>query len=326
MKSSPEIQLAQDLIRMPSTPGSGGEAVVAQFLADRLETAGFRTVVHNYGDGEHSNVVARWGRDDQPAVCLSGHLDTVTVVEEHWQFDPYAADIVGSRLLGRGSVDMKAGVAAMVHAVEAYVASAAPDATPVTVLLTAEEEVGSLGAAALAREPGLLAPSRLLLVAEPTSNQPAVGHRGALWLDLVASGRSCHGSTPQLGENAIERLMDGLMLVRDWCARHATGHEVLGGRTLNIGRLNGGVLRNIVPDCAVAELDIRTPSEEEQSTLVDTLTTLMGDLARVEPIVSLPPVYTSPTDPTFRLVQAVARARVAVTDPPTVARFFTPAC
>lgn len=324
MVVSPELELAQKLIRVRSTPESLNELRVAELLADRLEAAGFDTELHTYG-GHQGNVVARWGRRDVPAVCLSGHLDTVTVVEEDWRHDPYAGEVVGGRLYGRGAVDMKTGVAAIVRAAEMYVASSPPEEAPIALVLTAEEEVGSLGAAAMADEPRLLPESSLLLIAEPTSNQPVLGHRGAVWLDLAAKGRSCHGSTPQLGENAIEKLIDGLQLVRDWCENNPTEHDVLGPRTLNIGRLNGGVLRNIVPERAVAQLDFRTPSGTEQSTLAGMLTTLLADQVNVEPILSLPPVYTEPTDPMVRLVREVAEHHLDIDHGSPVARFFTDA-
>jgi succinyl-diaminopimelate desuccinylase len=323
MSVGPDVELAQQLIRMPSTPESRSEHRVAELLADRLDAAGFETSVHVYDDRQ-SNVVARWGNPDRPAICLSGHLDTVTVVEEDWKFDPWGAEIVGSRLYGRGAVDMKTGVAALVHAAETYVASAAQDATPVALVLTAEEEVGSLGAAALARD-ALLPESSFLLIAEPTSNQPVLGHRGALWLNLVAYGRSCHGSTPQLGENAIEKLVDAVGLVRAWCAENPTPHEVLGARTLNIGRFNGGVLRNIVPDRAIAELDFRSPSLSEQATLADSLTALLEGRVSVEQILSLPPVYSEPDDPTIRMAAQVVDRHVDTAGNPRVARFFTDA-
>lgn len=323
MVSSPELELAQKLIRIRSTPDSRNELQVAELLADRLEAAGFNTHLHTYG-GHHGNVVARWGRPDVPAVVLSGHLDTVTVVEEDWRHDPYGADVIDGQLYGRGAVDMKTGVAAIVHAAERYVASAPQDGAPIALVLTAEEEVGSLGAAALA-DSELLPESRLLLIAEPTSNQPVLGHRGAVWLDLVARGRSCHGSTPQLGENAIEKLIDGLQLVRRWCEDNPTEHDQLGPRTLNLGRLSGGVLRNIVPDRAVAQLDFRTPSGTEQSTLPGTLATLLADQVDVQSILSLPPVYTESSHPMVRLVRDVAEHHLDVERGNSVARFFTDA-
>jgi succinyl-diaminopimelate desuccinylase len=324
MTLSPDLELARQLIQLPSSPESGGEPQVARLVADRLNSAGFSVSVDAYGD-DHINVVGRWGDPDRPAICLSGHLDTVTVVEEDWSTNPYGADIVGSRLYGRGAVDMKTGVAALVRAAEEYIASPPPDAVPVALVLTAQEEVGSLGAFALTRDPGLLPDSRFLLIAEPTSNQPVLGHRGAVWLDLVAQGRSCHGSTPHLGDNAIEKLVDALQAVRRWAEDNEVSHEVFGPRTLNIGRIRGGVLRNIVPDAAVAELDFRTPLEEDAVALADTLGKLVEGRAAIERILSLPPVYTAPWNPWVQLVRQVAGGHVELTDGTPVARFFTDA-
>ena len=323
MVMSPELELARQLIRIRSTPESRNELQVAELLADRLESAGFDTRLHAYGD-RHGNVVARWGRPDVPAVSLSGHLDTVTVVEEDWHHDPYGAEVIDGRVYGRGAVDMKTGVAAIVCAAERYIASSPPEDAPVTLILTAEEEVGSLGAADLAAA-GLLPDTRFLLISEPTSNRPMVGHRGAVWLVLVASGRSCHGSTPHLGENAIERLMDSLGTLREWCDDNPTEHDSLGPRTLNVGRVDGGVLRNIVPARAVAELDFRTPSRTEQATLARTLATVLADKVTVQSVLSLPPVYTEPSHPLVRLAREVAEHHLEVECGDAVARFFTDA-
>jgi succinyl-diaminopimelate desuccinylase len=324
MNPTSELDLARELIRLPSTPLSAGEPRIANLLADRLDRAGFAVTVDSY-ESEHTNVVARWGAPDRPAICLSGHLDTVPVVEEEWRFDPYGAQIVGSRLYGRGAVDMKTGVAALVRAAQEYVSAPPPNAAPLSLVLTAQEEVGSLGAAALTRDRRLLPESRCLLIAEPTSNQPVLGHRGAVWLDLVAEGRSCHGSTPHLGENAVLKLIDALRLVRQWAEDHEASHEVLGRRTLNIGCIRGGTLRNIVPDRATAELDFRTPLEDDAATLADTLADAVGKLVGVEPVLSLPPVFTPADDPWVLLVRRAASRHVDLANSTSAARFFTDA-
>lgn len=324
MTQDPTLELAQQLIRLPSTPESGGQPHIAELLADRLETAGFTVAIDRY-DGDHCNVVARWGPPEQPAICLSGHLDTVTVIEKNWRFNPYGGDIIGSRVYGRGAVDMKTGVAALTRAAEEYVASPPPNPMPLSLVLTGQEELGSLGATALARQRGLLPESRFLLIAEPTSNQPALGHRGAVWLDLVAQGRSCHGSTPQLGENAIAKLLDGLRLVQQWTKDHPASHTILGHRTLNIGQVRGGALRNIVPDHAVAELDFRTPLHSDAVTLAETLSTLLAAHVTVEPVLSLAPVFTPATNAWVDLTRQIASRHAHLAEQPPVAGFFTDA-
>lgn len=186
MIRTPDVDLARQLIRMPSTPESGGEPLVAELLAGRLESAGFTVQMDRYDDA-HVNVVARWGDPGRPALCMSGHLDTVTVIEDQWSTDPHAADVVGSRLYGRGAVDMKTGVAAMIQAAEDFVAAPPPDAVPVALVLTAQEEVGSLGASALTRKAGLLPESQFpadrgadLEPARARSPRRAVGGSGVV--------------------------------------------------------------------------------------------------------------------------------------------------
>jgi succinyl-diaminopimelate desuccinylase len=152
-----------------------------------------------------------------------------------------------------------------------------------------------------------------------------LGHRGALWLDLVSQGRSCHGSTPHLGENAIDKLVEALSRVSVWAEETATTHEVLGRRTLNTGRIRGGTLRNIVPDLAIAELDFRTAFEEDAHTIPARLDELLDQLATVQPVLSLPPVYTSPDNSWVRLTREVASRHIDLSDAPLVARFFTDA-
>ncbi len=270
-------------------------------------------------------MVARWGRRDVPSLCLTGHLDTVPVVEADWTRDPYGGSVDDGRLWGRGSSDMKAGAAAAVHAAVAHARSAPRSQAPLSLILTAQEELGCLGAAHLAEDPSTLPAVCALMVAEPTSNQPLLGHRGAVWLDLVARGRSCHASTPHLGENAIDKLVEGLRAVHDWVDRHPSGHEVLGNRTLSVGRIEGGVLRNIVPDRAVAQLDFRVSDADDITGLPAALAAVIAGQGDVERVLGLPPVFSSTDAPFVRDVRQVAQAHAVTSPPPAAARFFTDA-
>lgn len=317
------VELAQALVRMVSTPDSGGQEAVAGYLADRLDAAGFQVLMQPYAAG-HANVVAYHGVPGSPALCLSGHLDTVAVVHEQWAADPHAGEIVDGRLIGRGAVDMKSGVAAMVHAVEEHIRESAPGPAGILLLLTAQEEVGCLGARALAEavDEGALPVPQVdaMVICEPTSNRPLVGHRGAIWVDVETTGRSCHASTPQLGENAVEKLTACLDRIRAWCHEHPSRHPLLGDRTLNIGTVTGGVMRNVVPDRASAELDFRVPYD---AGLAGELRETIAPLGEVREVLALPPVCSDENDP---WVQSV-RELCGEPDPgsPAVARFFTDA-
>ncbi len=183
------------------------------------------------------NVFAAWG---DPVVTLSTHMDTVP------PFFPSRED--GEHIWGRGACDAKGIIASMLVAVESLLAEGARG---VAVLFVVGEERNSAGALAASRcPPG----SRYLINGEPTENRLALGSKGALRVELRASGRMAHSAYPELGESAIEKLLDALEAIR---RIPLPADPVLGSSTLNIGTISGGRAPNVVPDSAQAELLVR---------------------------------------------------------------------
>jgi len=205
-----------------------------------------------------------------------------------------------------------------------------PQNTPVAFVVRkyrpGGEELGCLGASALSADPNLLPWAHSLLVAEPTSNRVLIGHRGAVWLDLVARGRSCHGSTPELGVNAVHLLVDALANVRRWHEDNPSVHDALGPRTLSTGTISGGVQRNVVPDSARAEIDFRAGELDDWRTLGDNLAGVVGDSVDVVPNVSVGPVYSDSEAGFVRVASAIAGERGIEAPEPPVAQFITDAC
>ena len=201
------VALAQQLVRI-DTAGRG-ELAAAQLLEGILAQAGARVELVHLGPGRAS-LVAYAGEAQtlsdgsvRPPLVLSGHLDTVPAATEGWTCDPLGGELVDECVTGCGAADMKAGVAALVVAVERFLASGgpgqvvtAPHAPAIVLVLSAAEETGCLGAQQVA-EAGLVPPGGPLLVAEPTANRIALGHKGALWVEYVARGISAHGSRPE---------------------------------------------------------------------------------------------------------------------------------
>ena len=246
------IALTRKLVQFDTRNPPGGEEACARFLAELLQGAGFEVRQHAFAEGR-INLIARGpGASHRAPLCLSGHLDTVPLGEAPWRRDPLAGIVEGDRLYGRGASDMKSGVAAMVAA--ACSVGPHPD---MCLVLTAGEENGCEGARFLAQ--GGYLPDRLgaLVVGEPTANVPLVGHKGVLWLEVEVSGRTAHGSAPELGDNAVYK---AARLVRrlERFAFDGAAHPVLGGPTLNVGMIRGGANINSVPDRAVVSVDIRT--------------------------------------------------------------------
>jgi len=183
------------------------------------------------------NVLAEWG---DPVVTLSTHMDTVP------PFFPSSED--AEFIHGRAACDTKGIIAAMIHAVAALLAAGERN---LALLFVVGEERNSAGAYHAAAHPR---GSKFLINGEPTENKLALGSKGALRYEIVARGKMAHSAYPELGDSAIEKMLDALDRVR--CISLPVD-ELLGPSTINIGTISGGRAPNIIADEAHAELMIR---------------------------------------------------------------------
>ena len=280
--SDDALDLACELVRLDTR--GGGESAAAAILASRLEDAGLSVTVHETRPGR-ANLVARHG-DDTP-VTLTGHLDTVPADETAWSFDPLAGDVVDGRLRGRGSSDMKAGVAAAVVAATEHVRAGGRG---VQVVLTFGEETGCEGAREIPAD--ALSPSGTLLVAEPTANRVVLGHKGVLWLVLRASGIPAHGSRPDLGHNALVDLARAAVRIHEYDGWPASATH--GATTANVGMMRAGVQPNVVPDRAALTVDLRLVPGDTADAAEATVVGLAGSPVATERLVELPLIDTDP--------------------------------
>src|SRR5258708_17605563 len=240
------IALTRSLLRFDTVNPPGSERDCARHLGALLEGWGFRVAYHEYEDARTS-VIARAGAEDSPPLCLTGHIDTVPLGATAWSRDPFAGETDGDRLYGRGSSDMKAGVAAILLAARKLAKKIA--GTPgVVIVLTAAEEGGCIGSEHLARTQ-LLGRAGAMIVGEPTSNYPYVGHKGSLKFHARFRGVSAHGSTPELGVNAIYKAVRAVSKLEAFDFGQPA-HPVIGKPTMNVGTFEGGNTVNAVPDAA----------------------------------------------------------------------------
>jgi succinyl-diaminopimelate desuccinylase len=218
---------------------------------------------------------------------------------------------------------MKGGTAAVVIAAE-RVAALGRGRAGLEVVLCAGEETGCDGALALTRADGALGRAGALLVAEPTTNYPCVAHKGVVWLDALAEGRTAHGSMPHLGENAIHKVARAITRLDDF-AFDVDTHPLLGDPTLNIGTVSGGININSVPDRARAGLDVRTVPGLDADAVLAQLAAAAGDEVRIETRLALDPVDTDPGDAWVQEVFAVMGAVVGEAPEPRGLAYFTDA-
>ena len=261
------VALTRELVRVDSrnpslVPGAPGEVAVAKALADVLESWGFETETREAAPGR-PNVIAwtRSGSDDDgcaasrpdtASLMFNGHLDVVGV--EGMVHAPFDAETRDGRMYGRGSTDMKGGVAAMCAA-----AARAADAGARDILITAvaDEEFESVGTSALIAL-GLRA--RAAIVTEPTRLAIAPAHRGFAWIEVVVGGRAAHGSRYDIGVDAIRHagllLAELDLLEEKELVTHT--HPLLGHASLHASLISGGIGMSTYPDRCVLHLERRT--------------------------------------------------------------------
>jgi acetylornithine deacetylase len=232
------FELTRTLIDIPSiTPE---EEHVGQYLFEHLSRI---AAAHN-GHAEkievephRSNVFAAFGT---PVVTLSTHMDTVPPFVPSRDDDEF--------IWGRGACDTKGIIASMITAAERLLEQGVRD---FGLLFVVGEERNSAGAYHAAQNPR---GSKYIINGEPTENQLALGSKGALRYEVVAHGKMAHSAYPQLGDSAIEKLLDVLDAIRKV---KLPVDDVLGASTLNIGTIHGGRAPNVIPDEARAEIFIR---------------------------------------------------------------------
>ncbi|HCI4629906.1 TPA: M20 family metallopeptidase, partial [Klebsiella quasipneumoniae subsp. similipneumoniae] len=246
------LELARQLLGFNTINPPGSEADCMRFFADWLDDSGFEVSLSSFGEGRCNLIASLPGAKSGKPLAFTGHLDTVPLGNARWQYDPFGSQMEDGRLYGRGSSDMKAAIAAFavacVHQREAILAGRGA-----VLLITGGEETGCDGARALIAS-ATLPEVGALIVGEPTANYPVIGHKGALWLRCETRGKTAHGAMPELGINAIYLAADALGKIQHFSP--GAPHPLMKQPTLNVGRIEGGLNINSVPDRTRFDVDI----------------------------------------------------------------------
>lgn len=257
------ISFVRDLVRIPSP--SGEEGAVAQRLLEEMKALAFDAVWQD----PVGNVIGRVGSGEPPVLIFNGHMDTVGIGDpEAWTRPPFSGEVVDGKLYGRGTVDMKGPLAAMVYGAALFRRHRTVPGTLYVVGVVQEEPHEGRAMEALLRENDLR-PDYVLL-GEPSSLQVKRGHRGRVELRVVTRGRSCHASNPAAGENALyaaARIIFGIELL----ASQLPHDDVLGPGTVAVTHLECfAASRNAIPDRVELVIDRRlTLGETEVKALAE---------------------------------------------------------
>ena len=305
------VPLAQELVRAPGANPPGEEAATAQVLAGLAGGLGLTAEAQEVEPGR-PNVGVRLDGGDGPGLLFLGHTDVVPPGPlEDWTVDPYAATLADGRLVGRGSADMKGGLAAVLLAMAAVREAGVRLTGPVLLDALCDEEQNGIG---IRRYVEQAAPDLLgCVVAEPTDLATVVAARGASYLHVEVRGVAAHAGRPADGRNAIS---GAALVVADLDRWHeelaARAHPLVGPATVNVGVIQGGTSGSAVPDLCRVEVDRRLLPGEPMDAVVDAVRERLAALdleARglswsVSSPMDMPGFETAPEEPFVRTVDA----------------------
>lgn len=267
------IKTLADLISIPSVNPMGQpvrpeihlEGRVTDYLEDRLRSLGVRYRRITVSPGRDNLLAWYDAPHSNHRILLDAHQDTVPV--DTMIIPPFEPRMADGKIYGRGSCDVKSGVASMLVAFERLVRERPAQSANVLLAFTVDEEYTHTGSSALAE---MNHDCQLGIVAEPTRMQVIVSHKGAVRWKINTTGRACHSSTPHLGDNAIYRMGRVLSALGEYACQIAGSEPdpMLGPPSLSVGRIVGGQSVNIVPDSCSIEIDRRLiPGETVESAM-----------------------------------------------------------
>ncbi len=296
-------KLLADLVRIDSInpdliEGAAGEGEIARFVARWLEDAGLEVEVEEVAPGRFNVVGIARGSGGGKTLLLNAHMDTVGVAGMERPFEPQVED---GRMRGRGSYDMKAGLAAiMLAGAEAVRAELRGD---VIVTAVCDEEVASIGTARVAERYRADA----AIVAEPTELRLALAHKGFVGFEIETKGRAAHGSRPDLGVDAIAHMGHVLVGIEelDRRLRAEPTHALLGSGSLHASVIEGGQEFSSYPERCLLKGERRTVPGESDAQVEDELRELLGEIDGETRVVVARQPFETPAD--APIAQVVAR-------------------
>jgi len=262
-------ELLRKLIQAEGT-AEKGESAAAEIISQDLDQSGIEAQTDSW-DRNRANLVAHIkSAGHKAALLFACHLDVVPPGEAQWEHPAFEGLESNGKIYGRGSADMKGGVVAILTAIKQIVEAGTKLEGDIILIAAAGEETDSCGAERfICNYKDKLPPLAGVVIPEPSDFEVVTAHRGMLWLEVATKGKAAHGSTPELGINAItsmKAVLDELENYEIPCEPH----ELLGGCSISINTISGGEAMNVVPDKCRIGIDIRTlPGQNNLSLLKD---------------------------------------------------------
>ncbi len=284
------MAMIERLVGFPTVSRNSNLGLI-EWVRDYLAGMGVTSRLTYDATGKKANLFATVGEGSRAGLVLSGHTDVVPVDGQVWDTDPFKATVVGDKLYGRGTADMKGFIANALLLVPKYLA-AKTDA-PLHIALSYDEEVGCIGVRSLIQdltEMGLKTAG--CIVGEPTMMQPIIAHKGTHRFRCCITGREAHSSYTTQGVNSIEYAARIIVYIRQMADRLAQLETrdysfTVPFTTLQTGTIKGGIASNIVPKDCEFNFEARTmpgaSADRLYQEIQDFAATLLPEMLRVEP-------------------------------------------
>jgi len=275
------VELTQALVRCPSINPPGDTTAPANILLDKFRENNISAEIIE-GKKEACNVVARLpGQNKGKTLVINGHIDVV-LPGENWTVDPFGGEIRDGRIYGRGSSDMKSGVAALAAAMIAFKRSGANFDGEIIFMGVAEEEIaGEFGTIYLLKNK-IGANADFAIVSEPSTMRVEVGNRGLRWIDIIVRGKASHAGRPHVGINAISYAAKLIVAINAMKFQNRNDAFEIPSPSISVTMINGGNKVNIIPERCELAVDRRMIPGETQETVIEELARVIESIAAEE--------------------------------------------
>jgi succinyl-diaminopimelate desuccinylase len=272
------INLLKNLVRARST-ADVGELEAVKTLANFFADLPVDVNIDKWDENRANCTVHVKSTGERDALLFAAHIDVVPPGDQQWDFEPFAGIDQDGKILGRGSTDMKAGIAATAAAISEIIAEGTELKGDIIFTSAAGEETDSCGIKRFAKDFDLAPlPVAGIIIPEPTNFDIVTAHRGILWLNITTKGKTAHGSMPHEGINAILHMATLVDALKDFKIDHPA-HPLMGSCTMSINQIHGGKATNVIPDNCTISLDIRTIPDQPHQKVIEQIKSVCDELA-----------------------------------------------
>lgn len=253
------VTLTQELVRIRSENPTGSETAISQWLEGYLRELGFDVERDRVEIGRDNLIVEIGASGNSPALIFLNHMDTVPA-GEGWSREPFAAEITDGKMWGRGTCDMKGGLAAGLIALKWLKKNADRGARlkrSVRCCLVVDEESAWMRGSQSIAECGRVGEEDIVLSCEPTNMELKSAQKGAMWYEVTFRGKSAHAAVPENGADAVQAAAHMVLLLQKRSSKLDSSHPLLGKTTIVTSMIQGGQKTNIVADECRTEVDVR---------------------------------------------------------------------